>query len=225
MLTAEVPVPVANSTLLCLSNSKKWLVTCSATAISTYALDAVATVAGLLFVASGLPNNLNYASALVLLGASYLIWGAGVAVTLRANWDLLEATGASTNAPSKALYDLAKSRTGNAGIRKLAAATGYVGTEIAKEAPYYAGAFGAVLLTDSITAIEALIFLGGANLGAAAYEYGLAVLTRAMLFRAPDARTAAGTLSWRRPDAAPRFSRCRKGVRDSFGGLSVFEPR
>ena len=67
--------------------------------------------------------------------------------------------------------------------RRIAAAIGYVGTELAKEAPYYAGAFGAALLTDSISSNDALIFLGGANLGAAAYEYGLARLVRAFLQR------------------------------------------
>ncbi len=66
-------------------------------------------------------------------------------------------------------------------LRKVASAVGYVSTELAKEIPYYAGAFGAALLTDAVSADDALIFLGGANLGAAAYEYGLARLTRAFL--------------------------------------------
>jgi hypothetical protein len=39
------------------------------------------------------------------------------------------------------------------------------------------------VLTDSVTANEALIFLAGANLGAALYEYGLARLTTALLGR------------------------------------------
>jgi hypothetical protein len=56
-----------------------------------------------------------------------------------------------------------------------------VSTEVAKEVPYYAGAFGAALVTDSVSANDALVFLGGANLGAAAYEYGLARLTRGVL--------------------------------------------
>ena len=54
-------------------------------------------------------------------------------------------------------------------------------TELAKEAPYYAGAFGAVLVSDSVSSNDALIFLAGANLGAAGYEYGLARLTRLVL--------------------------------------------
>ncbi len=58
-------------------------------------------------------------------------------------------------------------------------------TELAKEAPYYAGAFGALLVTDSVTADDALVFLAGANLGAALYELGLALATRALLRRRP----------------------------------------
>jgi hypothetical protein len=58
-----------------------------------------------------------------------------------------------------------------------------VATEIAKEAPYYAGAFGAAVLTESVSSTEALLFLAGANLGAAGYEYVLARLTRGLLGR------------------------------------------
>ena len=39
------------------------------------------------------------------------------------------------------------------------------------------------MLTDSVSSNDALIFLAGANLGAAVYEYGLARLTRAFLRR------------------------------------------
>nr|BFE73070.1 hypothetical protein GCM10020092_063710 [Actinoplanes digitatis] len=55
--------------------------------------------------------------------------------------------------------------------------------ELVKEVPYYGGAFGAALISDSITSTNALVFLGGANLGAAAYEYGLARLTGLVLRR------------------------------------------
>jgi len=64
-----------------------------------------------------------------------------------------------------------------------AAGAGYVAVELAKEAPYYVGAFGAAALTDAVSSDEALVFLAGANLGAAAYEYVLARLTRRLLRR------------------------------------------
>ena len=82
---------------------------------------------------------------------------------------------------SKAAFELTRRRGRR--TQRVAAAAGYVATEIAKEAPYYAGAFGAAVLTDSVSSNEALIFLAGANLGAAVYEYGLARLTRRLLRR------------------------------------------
>jgi len=118
-----------------------------------------------------------------VLALSYVAWGAGLRINLRANRALLERTGTSTNALSKAAYDLVALRWDSPRVRAVAAALGYVATELVKEVPYYAGAFGAAVLTDSISSNDALIFLAGANLGAAAYEYGLAWLTRAFLRR------------------------------------------
>ncbi len=97
------------------------------------------------------------------------------------NWALLVQTGTSTNALSKAAYDVAGRRAPGTRVQRVASAAGYLATELAKEAPYYAGAFGATLLSDSVSSNDALIFLAGANLGAAAYEYGLARLTRMFL--------------------------------------------
>ena len=77
------------------------------------------------------------------------------------HWALLEDTGTSINVLSKVAYDLVKLRTRSVRARGIAATVGYVGTEAAKEAPYYAGAFGAALLSNSISSNDALIFLGG----------------------------------------------------------------
>ena len=161
----------------------QWLITSGATVASTYALDAVATAAGLALVASGLLGSLDHAVALVFLATTYVAWGAGLRVNLRANWALLVETGTSTNVLSKASYDLARSRTTDPTRIRLAGSIGYVMTEIAKEVPYYAGAFGTAVVTDSVGATDAIVFLGGANLGAAVYEYGLAGATRGFLRR------------------------------------------
>jgi hypothetical protein len=171
--------------LLGLTKASQWAVTIAATVLSTYALDAVATVAGLSLAAAGLLQGLGHMQVLLFLAATYLIWGLGLHVNLKANWALLLDTGTSTNALSKAAHDLMKLRTASLRARRFAAAVGYTGTELAKEAPYYAGAFGAVLFTDSVSSNDAIIFLGGANLGAAVYEYGLARLVRAFLKFAP----------------------------------------
>jgi hypothetical protein len=161
---------------------RRWGITLTATAASTYALDVVATATGLALAASHLLRGLDQLAVLAFLAGTYVAWGAGLRVNLAANARLLERTGTSTNALSKAAYDLVRLRTASLRARRIAAAAGYIATELVKEIPYYAGAF-AVLLTDTMTAKDALIFLGGANLGAAAYEYGLARATRAVLDR------------------------------------------
>ena len=149
-----------------------WVVTLTATAVSTCALDGVATAAGALVAASHALRGLQHWQTLVLLAASYAAWGAGLRANLHANWSLLEQTATSTNALSKAAHDLTRLRTASVRARRIAAAAGYLGTELAKEAPYYAGAFGAAVLSDSVSSNDAIVFLAGTNLGAAAYEYG-----------------------------------------------------
>ena len=158
-----------------------WVVTVLATAASTYALDAAAAAAGVALAASGLLAFGDRPLLLAFLAGTYVIWAAGLRLNLAANWALLTRTGASTNVLSKLAHDVAKARTGSLRARRFAASGGYVATELAKEAPYYVGASGAVLLSGSVSADEAIVFLGGANLGAAAYEYGLARLTRTFL--------------------------------------------
>jgi hypothetical protein len=176
-----------------------WPVTLAATAVSTYALDAVAASAGLLLVTSDLLGGLGHGGALVALLASYGFWALALRVNLRANFALLRATGTSTNVLSKAGYALARRRSNSPGAGRLAAAVGYAGTELAKEVPYYAGAFGAAVLTDTVTGPDALVFLVGANLGAALYEYGLARLTGSFLKvrgRRRPPRTASFDTDW-----------------------------
>ena len=164
-----------------LSLPRQWAATLTATAASTYALDVVATTFGVALAAAGVVQLLGHELVLLFLALSYVAWGAGLRVNLAANWRLLEQTGTSTNALSKAAHDLVRLRRGSVQTRKLASGIGYVGTELAKEVPYYAGAFGAVVVSDSVSANDALVFLGGANLGAAAYELGLGRLTSAVL--------------------------------------------
>ena len=165
-----------------------WAITLAATAVSTYALDAVATVAGIALAASGALAGLGGGLLLAFLALSYVAWAAGMRVNLRANWLLLVETGASTTALSKAAHDLSRRRGASPRAQRAATAAGYVATELVKEVPYYAGAFGAALASDGIGARDALIFLAGTNLGAAAYEYGVGHLTRAFLRTRPDRR-------------------------------------
>ncbi|GEM_PF-2147998 len=159
-----------------------WAATVAATAVSTYALDVWSAFVGLLLAASGVLSGATNPWLLLGLGCSYAFWGLGLRSNLRANADLLESTGTSTNAFSKAAFDLSRRWSTRPAIRRTAAGVGYVTTEIVKEAPYYLGAFIAAL-SDAVSAQQAIIFLIGANVGAAGYEYGLARLTRAVLER------------------------------------------
>jgi hypothetical protein len=165
-----------------------WAATVTVTAVSTYALDGVATAAGVLLVASGALGGLGHWHALAFLVATYAAWGIGLHANLRANWSLLDQTGMSTNALSKAAHDLTRRRHTSVRDRRIASAAGYLGLELAKEAPYYAGAFGAAVLSDSVSSTVAIVFLAGTNLGAAGYEYALARLTWFVLqLRSPQA--------------------------------------
>ena len=155
----------------------RWSFTLGATFASTYALEAMATAAGLALLASGALDGAGHGTLFALVAVTYVAWAACLRLNLAANWRLLEATGTSTNALSKVAYELVKAPR----ARRFAAAAGYVGTELAKEAPYYAGAFGAAAVSDSLSSAHAVIFLAGTNVGAAAYEYGVARLTRAFL--------------------------------------------
>ncbi len=121
-------------------------------------------MAGLSLAASGVLQGFGHLHVLMFLAATYLIWGLGLHANLKANWVLLQETGTSTNALSKAAHDLMKLRTASLRVQRFAASVGYTGTELAKEAPYYAGVFGAVLFTDSVSSNDAIVFLGGANL-------------------------------------------------------------
>ena len=197
-----------------------WTATIGATVVSTYALDAAATAAGAALVASGLLASLPHAAIIGVLVASYVAWGAGLRLNLQANWALLRSTGASSNALSKAAYDLTRRRSPR--VQRRAAAGGYIVTELVKEAPYYAGAFGAALVTDSIDANDALLFLAGANLGAAVYELGLARLTRAFLRPSPRPGLTALLLRDR------LVERVRRGARElghDPGGDARLRPR
>ena len=127
----------------------------------------------MLLAASGLLAGLDRPVLVGVLALTYVIWAAGLRVSLAANWSLLARTGTSTNVVSKAAHDLARARGASARVRRLAAAAGYVVCELAKEVPYYAGAFGAELASDAVSAGDAIIFLAGTNLGAGLYEYAL----------------------------------------------------
>jgi hypothetical protein len=173
----------APSTWDVLPRSMCWVVVAVATVVSSCALDMVATSVGVLLVASYLFDGAPEPAVLGVLAATYVLWIAGLRANLVANRCLLERTGMSTNLPSKLLFELVRHRSKSERAQRTAAAAGYIATEIAKEAPYYAGAFGAAMFSDTVDSTDALVFLAGTNIGAAVYEYGVARLSRTFVRR------------------------------------------
>jgi len=167
----------------------------AATIVSTLALDLVATAVGTLLVASHLFVGSSLTGACGFLVVTYVLWIAALRINLTANWQLLERTGTSTSLLSKVTFELARRRSCSERVRRAASAVGYLATELAKEAPYYACALGTVALGDAVSPTDAVVFLAGTNVGAAAYEFGIARLSRNVLnrmSRAPMSSPAPG---------------------------------
>ena len=61
-----------------LSPTRRWMISVGATVASTYALDVIATTAGLLLVWSGLFQHIDRLGVLAFLGVSYVAWGAEI---------------------------------------------------------------------------------------------------------------------------------------------------
>lgn len=192
-----MPANNARATVYPPGRLKRWAATLIATFVSSYALDTVCTVAGVALVASGAFSGLDVRGAIIVLAFSYALWAGGLTTSLAANWRLLEATGTSTNALSKLAHDLAARWSGRLGIRRRLSAAGYVAFELAKEWPYYIGAFGLAVASDAVSGAEALIFLAGANVGAAAFEYGLGRSTRVFLEKGRLASHASFEEEWK----------------------------
>lgn len=172
------------------SRRTQWAATFAATLASTYAMDVFATAAGIAVVASGILRECTPGQVLFFLLLSYFAWAGGLRANLPMNARLLAETGISASLLSKIAYETVAIRTHSIRAQRLAAAAGYVATEFLKEAPYYIGAISAALVSDAVATTEVMLFLGGANFGAAAYELALARSTRSVLIRLPAASSA-----------------------------------
>ncbi len=178
LVTDSPTAPVRRSRL---GAPGRWAFTIAATGVSTWVLEVAATTAGVLLVASHLFHAAPHGLLIGFLAGTYLLWAAGLRVNLTANALLLETTGTSTNVLSKVSFEVARRRSCTQRCVRAASMTGYVVTEVAKEAPYYASAFGAALLSEDVNSADALIFLGGTNIGAACYECSVGRVTRTYL--------------------------------------------
>lgn len=161
----------------------RWAIVVVATLVSTFGLDLTATASGTLVAASPLLDRAPHEAVLGFLAATYLLWFVGLRANLIANGRLLEETATSTNLLSKVMFEIARRRSGSERVRQAAAKVGYLVTELVKEAPYYLGAFGTALLSGTLDATDAILFLAGTNIGAAIWELGIARLSHRWLDR------------------------------------------
>ena len=175
------------------TGARRWAATLVATAVSMLAIDITATAAGVALASSTVFSDAGSPVLVTVVVWSYLCWIVGLINNLLANSRLLDAAGVSTNAVSKLAHDLAGNRS--AARRRTAATWGYVSTEIVKELPYVIGAFGAAAASASIGRRDALVFLTGANLGAACYELATAAGTRLYLRHHPGAEASAAEIA------------------------------
>ena len=171
------------------SRLARWGAILATTVVATLALDLVAAAAGALVVASQLLDGSSPRVVYGFLVVTYVLWVAALRINLTANWQLLERTGTSTNLLSKVTFELARHRSCGERVRRAASAVGYLATELAKEAPYYLCAVGTATVSDAVGSTDAVGFLAGTNLGAAAYEFGLARLSRNVANRMSRAST------------------------------------
>jgi hypothetical protein len=183
-----------------LGRLKQWTATFVANVVSTYALDTVCTASGVVLVATGLLSGLEVGGATTILALSYVLWAGGLSRSLDANWQLLEATGTSTSILSKLAFDLSGDRARRFGLRRGLTAAGYVVFELAKESPYYIGAFGLAAASGAVSNVDAIVFLAGANVGAAAYEFGLGWSTRVLLEKRERPEYASFKKEWSASD-------------------------
>ncbi len=124
-----------------------------------------------------------------LAGAHFDLCGLGCGTPSQPQGELrLEAVGTSSNPLSKAAYELVRRRSSTVRARKVAAAAGYIGAEIAKEVPYYAAAFGVAVASDHDHLTRRPSSSSPGPISARAlYEYGLGRVTRVYLCGAPSA--------------------------------------
>ena len=159
-------------------------------------LDAVATAAGVLLVASQLLSGLDHTLVLAFLAGVVRLWGVGLRANLRRQ---LGAAAPDRDQHQRALQGGLRAHQAPPAprIQRVAAGTGYVVVELAKEAPYYAGAFGA-----------------------AVYRRRL-VQRRAALPRGREPRGRRLRVRPRRPDAQAPSSPSLRVVRHRLGAAGV----
>ena len=149
------------------------------TVLSSIGLEAVA-ISGATIAAGINPfANLDVKYAIGALAVSYIPYLTSLFKNADQSWQSLKETGVSVNIFAKAGYDLSKNITGSQKLQKFSTYSGFLGSELMKEIPWYVGAFaGKEIMSGWIPELYTpnieYAFLTGANIFTAGYLYAQA---------------------------------------------------
>lgn len=180
-----------------LSEAVKYGITGIAGNYSSALLEGVALVGAKLAIEKQIFAGWDPKLAVAALVVSYIPLVHGTLTNAKQAWNTLEEGGVSVSPGAKFSYDVAKNRTSNERVQKIATYIGFSFFEVAKEIPWYVGAFwgdsvaqlaekaplvGALVepLISNLTPThevtnEELAYLTGANVFATGYQYAQAL--------------------------------------------------
>lgn len=154
----------------------KYGVTGAISFVSSSSLEAVALVGASLAAGLNPLAGQDPKIAVAALVLSYIPLITGTLQNADQAWKSLNETGASVSFLAKIGYDLSRNVTKNERIQKVATFTGFSVIELAKEIPWYIGAYAGkegllIGATEYYTSNMEFSFLAGANIFGAAYQY------------------------------------------------------
>ncbi|MDO8638114.1 MAG: hypothetical protein Q7R43_00945 [Candidatus Daviesbacteria bacterium] len=146
------------------------------TVLSSFGIEAAAFTGATITAGINPLANLDTKYALVAVAISYIPLFTGMLKIADQSWYTLKETGVSVNMFAKFGYDLSRKITRNERVQKAATYTTFLGLELAKEVPWWIGAFtGKEIISDWVPELTTpnieYAFLTGANIFAAGYEY------------------------------------------------------
>lgn len=157
----------------------KYAISGGLTGLSSFGLEAVAITGATITAGINPFANLDAKFAITAVVASYIPYLTSLFKNADQSWQSLKETGVSVNIFAKAGYDLSKKVTQNEKLQKITTNSCFLGSELAKEIPWYVGALtGKEIMSGWVPELDTsnieYAFLAGANVFAAGYLYAQA---------------------------------------------------
>lgn len=157
----------------------RYAITGGLTILSSVGLEAVAFSGATITAGINPFANLNVKYAIGTMAVSYIPYMTSLFKNADQSWQSLKETGVSVNIFAKAGYDLSKKITQSEKLQKITTYSGFLGSELTKELPWWVGAFtGKEIMSGWVPELSTLnieyAFLAGANIFAALYLYAQA---------------------------------------------------